>query len=99
MFLTVSNNFVLQITAPADLVVLMSAPRKEEPALTEGNKKKIHRFSQKVPIPSYLIAIAVGCLESRKIGPRTHVWSEKEYVDKAAYEFEEVKKKVKIFLY
>ena len=31
---------------------------------------------------SYLIAIAVGKLESRKIGPRTHVWSEKEFVDK-----------------
>ena len=26
----------------------------------------------------------------RKIGPRSHVWSEKEVVDKAAWEFEEV---------
>lgn len=26
---------------------------------------------------SYLIAIAVGKIESRKIGPRSHVWSEK----------------------
>merc|ERR1712141_363849 len=26
-------------------------------------------------------------LESRRIGPRSHVWSEIEYVDKAAYEF------------
>ena len=38
---------------------------------------------------SYLIAIAAGDLESRKIGPRSHVWSEKEYVDKAAYDFAE----------
>ena len=28
-------------------------------------------------------------IESRKIGPRSHVWSEKEYVDKAAYDFSE----------
>ena len=40
-------------------------------------------------IQSYLIAIAAGDLESRKIGPRSHVWSEKEYVDKAAYDFAE----------
>ena len=26
----------------------------------------------------------------RRIGPRSHVWSEKEFVDKAAWEFEEV---------
>ena len=26
----------------------------------------------------------------RKIGPRSHVWSEKEVVDSAAYEFAEV---------
>ena len=38
---------------------------------------------------SYLIAIAVGKLESRKIGPRSHVWSEKEYVEQAAFEFSE----------
>ena len=27
---------------------------------------------------------------TRKIGPRSYVWSEKEVVDKAAWEFEEV---------
>ena len=36
-----------------------------------------------------MIAIAGGKLESRKVGPRSHVWSELEYVDKAAYEFAE----------
>lgn len=41
-------------------------------------------------MPSYLIAIAVGALESREVGPRTLVWSEKEFVDKAAFEFSEV---------
>ena len=36
-----------------------------------------------------MIAIAVGKLESRKIGPRSHVWSEKENIDAAAFEFAE----------
>ena len=36
-----------------------------------------------------MIAIAAGNIESRKIGPRSHVWSEKDYVDKAAFDFSE----------
>ena len=42
---------------------------------------------QPVPIPSYLLALAVGDLESRRIGPRSQVWSEPSVVDAAAYEF------------
>ncbi len=38
-------------------------------------------------IPSYLLALAVGELESRRIGPRSHVWSEPSVVEAAAYEF------------
>ena len=45
----------------------------------EINGNKVYKFLQKVPIQSYLIAIAAGRIESRKIGPRSHVWSEKEY--------------------
>ena len=66
----------LQITAPEEFTVLMSAIRQGTPEKRNG--KKLYRFLQKVPIPSYLIAIAAGKLESRKIGPRSHVWSEKE---------------------
>merc|ERR1719450_1628162 len=49
----------------------------------------IAKFLQKVPIQSYLIAIAVGAVVSKKIGPRSHVWSEAEYIDKAAFDFSE----------
>ncbi|GLH08252.1 Uncharacterized protein GBIM_13527 [Gryllus bimaculatus] len=77
-----------QVTAPSDLVVLMSAIRQGEPA-DVPEAWKVHRFQQKVPMPTYLIAIAVGALESRKLGPRSHVWSEKEYVDESAKEFSE----------
>uniref|UniRef100_A0A7N6AAC7 Leukotriene A-4 hydrolase n=1 Tax=Anabas testudineus TaxID=64144 RepID=A0A7N6AAC7_ANATE len=48
-----------------------------------------------VPMPSYLIAIVVGALESREIGPRSRVWSEKEFADKAAYEFSETETMLK----
>jgi len=84
---SVKATYTATITAPADLTVLMSAVRDGEDQIV-GNKK-VAKFTQKVPIQSYLIAIAAGAIESRKIGPRSHVWSEAEFVDKAAFDFSE----------
>ncbi|XP_054717226.1 leukotriene A-4 hydrolase-like [Uloborus diversus] len=81
------------VTAPSELTVLMSAVKVSED-LDESKLIKSHTFKQKVPIPSYLIAIVVGALEKRKIGPRSHIWSEKEYVDKAAEEFSETEQMI-----
>ena len=47
-------------------------------------------YYQKVPIPSYLIAIAAGAIEQRVITDRIKVYGEKEIVDKAAGEFEDI---------
>lgn len=52
-----------------------------------GSDKKVFEFHQSVPIPSYLVAIAVGALVSKQIGPRSKVWAEKEFIDQSAYEF------------
>ena len=46
-------------------------------------------YEQKIPIPSYLIALAAGAIEERVISDRTKVYGEKELVDLAAYEFED----------
>ena len=46
-------------------------------------------YEQKIPIPSYLIAIAAGAIEERVISDRTKVYGEKELVDLAVYEFED----------
>jgi leukotriene-A4 hydrolase len=85
---SVKAPYTAEVTASSDLTVLMSAVRQGEPT-DAGNGKKLHKFFQKIPIQSYLIAIAAGNIESRKIGPRSHVWSEKELVDKAAFDFSE----------
>ena len=79
------------IQAHGSLAVLQlhHAGMRSDPKLIEGGKKRLHKFHQKVPIQSYLIAIAAGKLESRKIGPRSTVWSEELFVDKAAHEFSE----------
>ncbi|OQR71362.1 Leukotriene A-4 hydrolase-like [Tropilaelaps mercedesae] len=51
---------------------------------------KMFRFRQDVPIPSYLIAIAVGDLKSRRIGRISELWAEEEWLEKAAYDFGDI---------
>ena len=36
------------------------------------------------------VAIVSGDLQSRQIGPRSHVWAEPDVLDRAAYEFADV---------
>jgi len=86
--------YTAHFKAPKALTVLMSAIREGDPVPTEGGKM-VHKFSQKVPIQSYLVAFAIGALESRKIGPRSHVWSEAEFVEKAAFDFSETETMLK----
>ncbi|CAG2055124.1 unnamed protein product [Timema podura] len=88
---SVKVTYTAEITVPSNLVALMSAIKAGEPTPLDGSRS-IYKFEQKVPIPTYLIALAVGALDFRKIGPRSNVWSEKEYVEKAAYEFADTEK-------
>jgi leukotriene-A4 hydrolase len=71
-----------------ELTGLMSAIRL-------GSEYGVTRYVQNVPIPSYLLAIAVGDLYSRKIGPRSHVWAEKDIVDEAAEEYSDTERFLK----
>jgi len=76
-----------KISAAKELNVLMSALRDTE--TVDLGDKKVHCFRQPVLIPTYLVAIVCGDLQSRQIGPRSHVWAEPDMLDKAAYEFAE----------
>ena len=79
------------VTAPKGINVLMSAIRKEENKTVSGDKV-MFSFEQKVPVMSYLIAVAAGDLKSKKIGPRSHIWSEEKYLEMAAFDFSETEK-------
>ncbi len=70
-----------RIRTPPGLVAVMSAARVAEPAPGE------YRFEMKQPIPSYLIALAVGDLEFRSLGERVGVWTEPSQLAAAAREF------------
>uniref|UniRef100_H2YBI2 Leukotriene A(4) hydrolase n=1 Tax=Ciona savignyi TaxID=51511 RepID=H2YBI2_CIOSA len=91
---SVKATYTSKVTVEAPLVALMSAIQCWEKTgkSDKGEMVKTYKFDQKVPTPSYLIAIVVGLLESRDIGPRSKVWSEKEFIERAKDEFAETEK-------
>jgi len=75
------------IEVPKGLTALMSAIGE---GAVDGSENWVkYNFVQDEPIPSYLIALVVGDLAKREIGPRSAVWAEEAYVDAAAFEFSE----------
>jgi leukotriene-A4 hydrolase len=65
-----------------DVLAVMSA--KNDPKAKRNGE---YSFNQSDPIPSCLIALAVGDLRFKELGPRTGVYAEKPLVDEAAKEF------------
>lgn len=55
----------------------------------------IFRFRQKIPISSYLLALAVGHLVYRDLTPSNRIWSEPEMIEASVREFEDIPKLIK----
>src|SRR5215471_16534462 len=76
-----------EVTVPEPLTAVMSAgPRGQRPAAS----CQTFAFAMPQPIPPYLLALAVGHLASRDLGPRSRIWAEPELVPAAAYEFADI---------
>jgi len=79
-------SYTAAVTVPAALAAVMSAgPAGTRPG--PDGKTKTYLFEMPQPIPPYLLAIAVGDLQSRDLSPRSRVWAEPATVEKAAWEF------------
>ena len=72
------------VRTPPALRAVMSAAHDAEIRLTGE-----FRFEMRQPIPSYLIALAVGDLAFRSMGARTGVYAEPSVVESAAAEFDD----------
>ena len=70
-----------QVRVPTGMIALMSA---RNPRRRNGDGKYSFKMTQ--PIPSYLMALAVGNLEFQSLGPRTGVYAEPETIDAASWE-------------
>ncbi|MCL1138522.1 M1 family metallopeptidase [Shewanella pneumatophori] len=79
------------ITAPKGMRVVMSALNDAEAELTGK-----FTFDMEKPMPTHLLAIAVGELAFAKLGPRTGVYAEPEVVASAASEFEDTESMVEV---
>uniref|UniRef100_T1PAM3 Leukotriene A(4) hydrolase n=1 Tax=Musca domestica TaxID=7370 RepID=T1PAM3_MUSDO len=78
----VKFTYTATVEHPKDLKALMSA-------LIEKQEEGRTTFKQDVPIPAYLLAIAIGDLVSRPLGPNSNVWAEEGIIEECAAEFSE----------
>ena len=72
------------IRVPPEVMAVMSAVNP-----TSRTDDGVYRFEMPQAIPPYLLALAVGDLEFRSLGPRSGVFAEPPVIEKAAYEFAE----------
>ena len=87
----VRQTYDARITVPDGLVAVMSAERLNEGGeAVEGGR--CFAFRMREPIPPYLIALAVGDLASRPLGPRTGVLAEPAVVEAARAEFRDLER-------
>ena len=88
----VRQSWEARITVPAALTAVMSAPRVGEPVAKGDTRTFAFRMAN--PVPSYAIAIAVGDLAFRSLGPRTGVWAEPATLPAAAAELADTERMV-----
>ncbi|QBE63461.1 M1 family metallopeptidase [Pseudoduganella lutea] len=78
-----------RIEAPAGMRVVMSA--ENDPQST-GKGGWTFRMPQ--PVPSYLLAIAIGEIDMRNVGPRSAVYAEPGRIEAAAFELADTEKMI-----
>jgi aminopeptidase N len=86
---SVRFKYSAHVRVPKELRAVMSAPNDATHPL-DGD----FRFAMDKPIPSYLLAIAVGDIDARATGPRSAVYAEPSVVEAAAKEFADTEKMI-----
>lgn len=85
-----------RITVPADMVAVMSGTRLTPRGQPAPGGMKRFRFRMDHPVPSYLIALAVGDLAFKPLGKRTGVYAEPATIDAVARELDDTERMVAV---
>jgi len=83
----VRYTYSAEVTVPKGLLALMSAENPQS-----INETGVYSFKMDRPIPSYLMAMAVGEIGFKPIGRRTGVYATYDMLDRAHYEFADMEK-------
>ncbi len=78
-----------RVKVPNDLMAVMSANNPQA-----RNDQGLYEFSMDLPIPAYLMALAVGDLAFRSISDRSGVYAEPGMIEAAAYEMADLEKMI-----
>jgi len=90
----IRQSWTAKITVPSDLVAVMSAERLTPKGVPGSRGWHSYRFRMDHDVPPYLIALAIGDLAFRPLGPRTGVYTEPSMLDRAARELSDTEKMV-----
>jgi leukotriene-A4 hydrolase len=88
---SVRFSYAAHVTAPPELMVLMSADNG-----TTSRRTGSYDVVMPEPIPAYLLAIAAGDLVFEPIGERSGVWAEPEMARRAANEFADTEEMMRV---
>ncbi|MGH6949638.1 MAG: M1 family metallopeptidase [Vitreimonas sp.] len=82
----IRQTYDARIVVPEGLKAVMSSEMLTPDGEPAGAGQRAFRFRMPQPIPPYLIAIGIGDLVHRDVGPRTGVWAEPSVLERGAYE-------------
>ena len=90
----VKSTFEFFITSPLPVIASglptgSTGSQEFQPEHGELANKKLYKFVQSIPIPSYLFALASGDIAKARIGPRSLVATNPKELDAAKWELEE----------
>jgi aminopeptidase N len=77
------------VRVPKELLAVMSAENPQA-----RNEQGVYQFRMPQPVPSYLLAIAVGDLEFRSLDTRSGVYAEPSVINSATAEFSDIPKMI-----
>lgn len=92
----IRQTYDARIVVPEGLKALMSAEMLTPNGQRTQDGQRAFRFRMPQAIPPYLIAIAIGDLAHRDVGPRTGVYAEPSVVEAGAYECADMERMMQV---